>query len=363
MSSQVDLILRSHAGIDLTRRVLDVIEAHSLWPTPLNIELFSHFVLNPNSHLGLKLQELLAANETFSERISLDLANEYLPEMRMADQIRTAETFLVKELQEVSQAIDRAQDSSGTYSDILNATQDRLAVPAEAPAIRHLVETLSAATRQAAEEAKSLEGRLNESVTEVKRLQENLKALRRLVDTDALTNLANRKAFDEEIQRACAEADRSGHSLSVAMIDIDHFKSFNDRWGHQTGDQVIRFVATTIGQFCPPPSLAARYGGEEFGILFHNTSAIAAETEINNLRMAIANRKLKRRASNDAIGQVTVSAGLAQRKLGETPQAFIGRADKALYASKRTGRNKTTNAEAVPIRPLPHTQKAWAKNP
>jgi diguanylate cyclase len=79
--------------------------------------------------------------------------------------------------------------------------------------------------------------------------------------------------------------------------------------------------------------------------------------------MAIANRKLKRRASNDAIGQVTVSAGLAQRKLGETPQAFIGRADKALYASKRTGRNKTTNAEAVPIRPLPHTQKAWAKNP
>ena len=92
--------------------------------------------------------------------------------------------------------------------------------------------------------------------------------------TDALTQLANRKAFDEELTRLCGEAAESGPPLTLAVIDIDHFKRFNDTWGHQTGDQVLRFVASVIGRIGAPPRLAARYGGEEFGLIFPGDPAV-----------------------------------------------------------------------------------------
>ncbi len=360
MSSQVDLTVRSVAGLELTRRALDLIEQHKIWPTPLNIELFSHFVADPKSSLGIEIQELLDSEDRFTDRTSLRLAVNHFPEARLADHIRTTGSFLLKELEDVSQAINRAQDSNDSYSGVLNDTSDNLSKAPEGPVVMQLVENLSAATQQAKSETESLEKRLNESVSEVKRLQENLETLRRLVDTDALTKLANRKAFDEEIQLACAEADSTGQDLSVALLDIDHFKSFNDKWGHQTGDQVIRFVASTLKQFSPPPRLAARYGGEEFSIVFPNEGAAKVETIVNDLCEEIANRKLRRRSSNDELGTITVSAGLAQRKRGETPESLIERADKALYASKRAGRNKVTNAEATAARksaPSPSPKK------
>ena len=352
MSSQVDLTLRSAAGLELTRSALDLIEQHKVWPTPLNIELFSHFVADPKSELSIEIRDLLEAGDPFTDRTGLRLAVSHFPEARLADHIRTTGTFLIKELEDVSQAINRAQDSNENYSGVLNETNDSLTKGAEPPKVKQLVQTLVGATEQVQAQTESLEKRLSESVNEVKRLQENLETLRRLVDTDALTKLANRKAFDDEIQQACAQADKSGQSLSVALIDIDHFKSFNDKWGHQTGDQVIRFVASTIKQFSPPPRLAARYGGEEFSIVFPNEGTAKIETVVNDLREEIANRKLRRRSSNDELGKITVSAGLAQRKLGETPEALIERADQALYASKRAGRNAVTNADAIPKKPV-----------
>lgn len=347
MSSQVDLTLRSAAGLALTRSALDVIEQHNVWPTPLNIQLFSHLVAEPQGALALEIKELLAAGDRFFDQTSLKLAAKHLPEARLSEQVRNTGDVLLKELADVSQAINRAQTSSGSYTGVLTAASENLAAQAVTPPVKRLVESLAVATQQVKAETANLEKQLNESVNEVKKLKERLESLRAMVNTDALTKLANRKAFDEEIDQACANADKTGQSLSVALIDIDHFKMFNDTWGHQTGDQVIKFVASTIRQFSPPPRLAARYGGEEFSIVFPTEDAAKAEEVMNELLEEIANRKLRRRSSNDDLGQITVSAGLAQRKLGETAESFIERADKALYGSKRTGRNKVTNADRV----------------
>ena len=85
------------------------------------------------------------------------------------------------------------------------------------------------------------------------------------------------QALDEELARACADAETDGQNLTLAVIDIDHFKNFNDTWGHQTGDQVIRYVASVIGRVGAPPRFAARYGGEEFALIFpHEGADVAA---------------------------------------------------------------------------------------
>jgi diguanylate cyclase len=130
----------------------------------------------------------------------------------------------------------------------------------------------------------------------------------------------------------------------LALIDIDHFKRFNDTWGHQTGDQVIRYVASVIGRVGAPPRLAARYGGEEFAIIFPKADICSVNEEMDAARSEIGSRSLKRRSTNEDLGAVTVSAGLAQRQPGETPLNFMERTDAALYASKRTGRNKISQA-------------------
>jgi diguanylate cyclase len=207
-----------------------------------------------------------------------------------------------------------------------------------------MVNGLATATRTVQRQNNSLEKRLQTSTEEIVRLREHLEQVRREAMTDALTALANRKAFDEGLERACAEAAKSGAPLTLAVIDIDHFKRFNDTWGHQTGDQVIRYVASVIARVGEPPRLAARYGGEEFAIVFPSTAAAAVVGELDDARREIGSRALKRRSTNDDLGAVTVSVGLAEYCPGEAVINFLERADAALYISKRSGRDRVTTA-------------------
>jgi diguanylate cyclase len=162
--------------------------------------------------------------------------------------------------------------------------------------------------------------------------------------TDGLTNLTNRKAFDESLQSIAEKADASGEGMTLAIIDIDHFKGFNDAWGHQIGDQVLRYVASVIGRLGAAPRVAARYGGEEFAIIFPNENGRTALAVLEEIREEVSSRVLKRRSTNEDLGAITVSAGYAERVSGENMMSLVERADAALYASKHAGRNRTTAA-------------------
>jgi diguanylate cyclase len=265
--------------------------------------------------------------------------------VRLNDEIRDAGALLTKELRTVSSALATANKSQEAYGRTLAGAGAGLDAAADAPAVRELVQSLSQATRKMQQVNASLETRLQASTQEIDRLREHLEQVRRDAMTDALTKLANRKAFDEELARLVAEAAETGQPLSLAVIDIDHFKKFNDTWGHQTGDQVLRFVASVIGRVGAPPRIAARYGGEEFGLIFPGETADRLDFRVNKVREEIGSRILKRRSTNEDLGEITISAGVAQLRAGESMASLIERADEALYASKHEGRNRVTNAE------------------
>jgi diguanylate cyclase len=275
------------------------------------------------------------------------LAAEYLPRGRLSEEIRDAGAVLNRELSTVSEAISKAQRSQAAYGKTLAGASAHLEGAAQPEALMTVVAELTVATTLVQKENATLERRLESSTKEVARLREHLEQVRRDAMTDALTNLANRKAFDEELLRAVDEAERSRKPMTLAVLDIDHFKRFNDTWGHQTGDQVLRYVASVIGRVSKSPRVAARYGGEEFAIIFPSEAAPAVEIALNKIREEVGTRALRRRSTNDELGAVTLSAGLAQRRPGETGSSLLDRADEALYASKRTGRNKVTNGERV----------------
>lgn len=346
MASKVETTLRGPQAFELARRAVEAMERHQIWPTPLNFELWIHFVGDPQSPLGQEIKRLLGAGVPFTEMISEELAASYLPKVKLNDQIRDAGDQLSKELDTVAKAIGAAQRSSSSYSQTLADVSKGLEDTELSPQAQELVQTLSTATRRVQKENKTLERQLKESTAEVNKLREHLEQVRRDATTDALTNLANRKSFDEELERACAEADATGRPVSLAVIDIDHFKTFNDTWGHQTGDQVIRYVASVIGRVAAPPRFAARYGGEEFGLIFPGEPSSIMRQTLEQIREEVNSKVLRRRSTNEQLGVVSISAGFAERRRGEPAHGLMERADAALYASKRGGRNRVSAAGA-----------------
>jgi diguanylate cyclase len=347
VTERANAVLEEQGSISLARAALDDMERRGVDPTPLNYELWLNFLGMPEGPLAKELEWLLVAEEPITPVVAEALAMAHLPRARLRDQVRDASERLNRELAAVAAAISEAQRSSAEYGDTLDTAGRDLAHQSEPLAVKRLVETLSAATRVIQEDNSSLEKRLQESTAEVGRLKDHLEEVRRDAAIDALTKLANRKAFDDELERVCAEAETNKQPVTLAVLDIDHFKTFNDTWGHQTGDQVLRYVSGIIGKAAVAPRFAARYGGEEFAIIFPDERAGEVLNVLEEIRKEVCSRKLRRRSTNEDLGAITLSAGLAQLRPGEDAAGLIERADEALYASKRAGRNRVTAAKPL----------------
>jgi len=195
-------------------------------------------------------------------------------------------------------------------------------------------------TRRMQDANQQLEGKLESSRDDIATLQRDLDEVRRESMLDPLTKIFNRKSFDEGLTSAVAEARESREPLCLLMLDIDHFKSFNDSWGHQTGDQVLRLVAMTLRSNIKGKDIAARYGGEEFAAVLPQTDLAGAIIVADNIRKAIQAKELLKRSTNEKLGRITASFGVALFRQGDTAASLIERADRCLYAAKHAGRNR-----------------------
>ena len=156
--------------------------------------------------------------------------------------------------------------------------------------------------------------------------------------TDSLTGLANRRALDEELQRRYSESQRTGSPLSIMLIDVDHFKGFNDRHGHRTGDEALRVIAATLRDAMRQLDLVARYGGEEFVVLLPGTAIEGAILVAERTRQDLADSRFRYDGKEFSL---TVSIGVAQLATNEHVSRMLQRVDQALYAAKGAGRNRS----------------------
>lgn len=161
-----------------------------------------------------------------------------------------------------------------------------------------------------------------------------------LARTDALTGIANRRGFEEALRAELARVERYGGRCCVAMIDVDHFKNYNDRMGHPEGDALLRQLADVIKSGLRTGDLAARYGGEEFGVVMINTRLADGAEVVERLRRSIEETCFPHREVQPE-GKLTVSAGVAEFPGdGDNDEAVVVAADSALYRAKAAGRNR-----------------------
>jgi diguanylate cyclase len=197
--------------------------------------------------------------------------------------------------------------------------------------------SLLAAMAQITEANERLQGQLNSAEKKLEEQAGKLESTLAEARTDALTGLSNRRAFDDELQRRLGEFHRYGSKVSMMLMDVDHFKKFNDTHGHLAGDEVLRGVARVLKQTVREVDLVFRYGGEEFAIVFPGTAVGDACGVADRIRAAVEGSRFD---FNGTTLQVTLSGGLTEAALGDEPAAFIKRADESLYHSKKTGRNR-----------------------
>jgi diguanylate cyclase len=178
--------------------------------------------------------------------------------------------------------------------------------------------------------------------------------------TDPLTGLANRRALNQELERRIAQLQRQGTPLSLLLVDVDHFKRFNDTHGHQAGDEMLCSMARVFRDAVRDMDLATRYGGEEFAIVLPGTVLEDAKCAAERVRRAAAEIELTFRGAKL---RDTVSVGLAQATETDDPQSLLRRADDALYAAKEAGRNCSyfnDGRTSLPIRTTANAEPAIA---
>lgn len=169
-----------------------------------------------------------------------------------------------------------------------------------------------------------------------------------LVWKDGLTGLANRRRFDESLKLEWSRAFRDGKPLSVVILDVDHFKIYNDRYGHQLGDRCLVAVSDAIASgLFRPSDLAARYGGEEFAVVLPGANIVSATKVAKRIQENVVSHGIEH--SGSSFGIVTVSVGVASviPHAEATPDDLLRAADEALYASKHAGRNRVTSTELL----------------
>ena len=320
----------------LAKTALDLMREYGVAPAPPNFEIFYAHVTGENPAISHAIMEMMANKTPFTPAALQELRRKGRTPSAAMDQVGEGMNSVLSGM--LGRLNDAGRDA-GRYSSTLSAATGELDAEQSPAELRKLVQNLLAATREMENRTHSLEKELQKSSEQVTELRSQLDNVHRESLTDPLTGIANRKAFDNALAAAEEQVALSEDPATLLLCDIDHFKKFNDSWGHQTGDQVLRLVANCLSDNVKGRDTAARYGGEEFGVVLRGTALKDAMRIAEQIRQAVESRRLVKKSTGDVLGTITISIGVAQFARHETAETTVRRADACLYGAKQNGRN------------------------
>lgn len=339
-------------GVETSHRIatqtLEDLRRVGLPASPRNFELWYAHLECRSPSLS---RDIEIATDSFGQ-ITQDNADAlYRAHLQQADLSRSVIDIVTRFNAEVSglhDAIEKSGETATDNSETLNEISDQLRQSTEDyPAVGALLEGVVSVAKDMRAQNERLESRLADSASEITSLQRSVENIEAEAMKDPLTGVSNRARFDRAIEHYVAEAQASGASVSLLLADIDHFKNFNDTWGHQTGDQVLRLVAEVMSGNIRGNDTLARYGGEEFAVLLPGAKLENALMLAERIRNAVECRRLKKRRTDEDLGTITMSIGVASFRRADSVESLIERADECLYAAKAAGRNQVVDEKGL----------------
>ena len=324
--------------------VLAALTALRLAPTPENYRLWYVHLAGEDAALSRALNQLLDAGEVLDESRCAELYERYFIRVAEERALLTAGKRLTELASELNREVAAFGGETARFGSSLSEAQKQVTAAPTGERIRSIVRGMVEETQRMQDQATQVEGNLRASMAEIDGLRRELHAAWSEARTDCLTGIANRKHFDQALRLAAAQALEQGITACLLLADIDHFKRFNDVYGHALGDQVLRLVASLLRHNVKGQDLVARYGGEEFAVILPATRLADAATLADRLRELVASRRIQLKDRGQTLGRVTLSIGVAEFRQGERCADWIARADRALYEAKHAGRNRVVSA-------------------
>ncbi|WP_040726666.1 GGDEF domain-containing protein [Thiomicrorhabdus sp. Kp2] len=319
--------------------LIDAFEEQNINPTPLNYFVWYQYYKGDNPQFRQEMDAIINDPFGYNDRVGRRLYDDYL-----ASDDNSASEFdrafkrlidlMIKKMNDWSEKLE-------THTHELDSCTTKLSDPnLNTEQVKAITNTVLSAATNMKESSRAFQEEMQHSSDEVKKLREQLIEARAEAMQDELTEVGNRKAFNNALQELILDAIDSPESLCLILSDIDHFKKFNDTYGHLVGDSVLRYYASIMKKDKADNETICRYGGEEFAILVANSSIEEAAARAETIRKAIESAHLKRKNEDKPISTITASFGIATFNGNETGEDLIARADKALYKAKTDGRNR-----------------------
>lgn len=335
----------------LSKATLERMKSLGLSPIPENYELWFVYFSGADPELIKILDTVMEENNgSLSDEACYEIFQETLGSDRGEKKFMQAGDKIQRTIKEIDTVVSSTKRNIHEYNEVLESANLGLSEEKTTEEISILLKEMMSSTREMITRNFELEKALERSSFVISDMRKDLELARKEALTDPLTTLANRKAFDHEIYRLISLANKNSDSaFSIVLFDIDQFKAFNDTFGHQVGDQVLKLVAKTLKSGVKGRDTTVRYGGEEFAILLPETSIIGAEKVAEFLRQEIEKKEVVNRSTGKKIAQITLSAGVTEYIKKETVESLVERVDKALYTAKNEGRNIVITAPAKTI--------------
>lgn len=348
------------AGVEATHRIAEVtlgaLKKIGLPATPQNYELWFAHVEGRNPSLSRDIQIATDAFGKVSQDNADALYRTHLQQAQFSRGVLDVVSRFNDEVTDLYDMIEKTGENATGNTEALGEISDQLRQTSEEfPAVGALLESVFNVAKDMRDQNEQLESRLADSASEISNLQRNVENIEAEAMKDPLTGIANRARFDRAIHQHLAEAKVDGRPLTLLLADIDHFKGFNDTWGHQTGDQVLRLVAEVMNGNIRTGDTLARYGGEEFAVLLPTANLENGIKLAERIRGAVEARRLKKRRTDEDLGTITMSIGVAAYRDSDTAETLIERADQCLYSAKDKGRNCVVDQETNST--LPHDEE------
>lgn len=345
--NSLDLPHRYQASLEdtetLCAKTLRELKTKKLPPNPIYYTLFYEWISQIDSDLSATIAETLKF-DNYDEASAQILFN--MLWSKVLGQSLQAETTS-EILNELLDSFDHWLRSHDRHYLVLNEKIETLhQFLSKEDILQHLQQEVLPSIKAYQDDTSQLHQQIIQSQQEIKQLQTELTKATSLAKTDELTNIPNRRGFNEKIKTMIDNANTQQQTFSLLLADIDLFKNINDQFGHLIGDSILRYLARLLKNLIKGQDFVARVGGEEFAIVLPDTSYSDALKVANNIRSKIAAKPLQTKSNSLPI-QLTVSIGVAIYQLNEPFEQLFDRADRCLYQAKANGRHRTVGEDAL----------------
>lgn len=329
---------------EYAKQALAFMDQHAVIPTPENYAIWFHYAEAKNKDLVHEVNHVISNKLTFTKDVCGYLYNKYIVVNRNQKVLDDAAISAQKVLLEVLRVVNDFSGETETYNKGVDQYIDRISahVGEDGGNVKNIVKELVEATVNLKQSGESIQKKLTESKEEINTLRKDLQQVTIEAQRDFLTGVFNRKTFEKIFDEMAVRMKETHKDMCLLMLDIDHFKRFNDKFGHLLGDEVLKIVARALTDVLKGRDVVARFGGEEFVVILPDTPVDGAMKVAETIRKTIADKELKRKDTGENYGSLTVSIGVARLRQNDSLPTLLKRADDALYQSKDMGRNRVT---------------------